>query len=135
MPEGLKDRDSGFGWHLKEDDFHYVVVREPKLFRTHTDLIYCFRSAWIKTMAGWDKIEDDMVWTSMPCPTQRIADEWIEKAIFGFRKTRLSPVAVAEQGCSRRDHPLNTTVNSLPACHGLMKTNINELERWLGPQA
>jgi len=62
-------------------------VREPKLFRAHTDAQYCFGSTWIKTMTGRNEIEDNVSWTSLACPTQRIADEWIEKAIFGFRKS------------------------------------------------
>ena len=71
MPEELTNHDSGFGWHSKNDDFHYVVVREPKLFRTHTDATYCFRSTWIKTMTGWNNIEDNVLWTSLACHTQK----------------------------------------------------------------
>ena len=46
---------------------------------------------------GWNRIEDEFLWISVAFPTQRIADEWIEKAIFGFSKMKLSPVAVARR--------------------------------------
>jgi hypothetical protein len=39
MPEGLQGWDTGYGWHERED-IHYVVVREPNLYRIVEDPKY-----------------------------------------------------------------------------------------------
>jgi hypothetical protein len=44
-------------------------------------------------------------------------------------------VAAAEQGSFRDDHLTGTFANGFPARHGLTRSDMRDLERWLGPQA
>ena len=37
-------------------------------------------------MSGWEKIEDGVDWTELSSPMSRISEDWIEKAIFVFKK-------------------------------------------------
>jgi hypothetical protein len=86
-------------------------------------------------MTGWHKSEDDVDWASMSCPTRRISDEWIEKAVFGFRKVKSVPLAVAEQGLVARGYSTDVAQNHCLVRNGLSRAEMDELEQWLGPQA
>jgi hypothetical protein len=86
-------------------------------------------------MTGWSKIEDDVDWTSMSYPTRRISDEWIEKAIFGFRKMKSVPSAAAEHCFFAKSCSADFNLNHFPARSCLSTVEMNELEQWLGPPA
>jgi len=92
MPPELKDLDTGLGWHRKDENMHYYIVREPKQYRVHQCNDFALRTTWIKTPASWKKIEDKVEWHKLSDPRQKIGDEWIEKAIFVFEKVTEEPL-------------------------------------------
>jgi hypothetical protein len=98
MPDELKVYDSGLGWHTKYEGMQYNIVREPKLYRIHPSPGYPLRTTWVKTMSGWKKIEDEVDWTKLSHPMSRIREEWIEKAIFVFKRVdALLPPTISDR--------------------------------------
>jgi len=84
--------DNGLGWHQR-DDLEYLVVREPRLFRQHSDVSWNFRSTWVKTPQGWCQLEQDCAWVEVPRMSARVPG-WVEKGIFLFSKARgVAPVS------------------------------------------
>ena len=59
MPEGLLEWNPSFAWHEREN-LHYVVVREPRLYRTYSDdsgslggTKFGKKTTWLKNSTGW----------------------------------------------------------------------------------
>jgi hypothetical protein len=70
------------GWH-KRENIHYMVAREPKLYRTCSEPNYGRRTVWLKNSQGWKKMDDKVAWQALPDPKQKIM-EWTERAVFLF---------------------------------------------------
>ena len=83
MPPELEYLTSSPGWHTDEDGSCYLVVKEPKLYRTHADTRYNMRSVWVKETSGWRQVEDSVDWTQLQVPRKPFK-EWVERAVFMF---------------------------------------------------
>jgi hypothetical protein len=117
MPLELKDLDSGLGWHRKDENMHYYIVREPKQYRVHQCGDFVLRTTWIKASDSWNKIEDRVEWQNMNNPRQKISDDWIEKAIFVFEnKAEQSLMATVK---------IKRSMNSKPKTKSLEFNNAN----------
>jgi hypothetical protein len=73
MPQELGDKDPGFGWHMKGDNFHYYVIREPKLNHVHSSNECNLRTAWINTEEGSRNTEENINFTTLENPQKRFA--------------------------------------------------------------
>ena len=78
MPEGLQDWGTGYGWHEREN-IHYVVVREPNLYRVINDPKYGKRTVWLKNSSGWKCVESKISWQLLPNSRQPIS-EWVDSS-------------------------------------------------------
>jgi hypothetical protein len=86
MPRCLKGWESGLGWHTR-GDIQHVVVREPHLFRQHSDGEWRFRSSWVKSPQDWCQLRHDCEWPAIPRQSARVPG-WVEKGIFSFSNAR-----------------------------------------------
>ncbi len=82
IPAEYNGWDCAWGWH-KRENVHYMVVREPKLYRTCSESNYGRRTVGLKNSQGWKMTEDRVAWQVLPDPKQKIL-EWTERAVFLF---------------------------------------------------